>query len=111
MHIGLFLMAVSSTGLLLNLSVGLILGLALICHLISCTTYLQWVVLHRLKSVALRWVLPVQQALLGNSLCCHRPYCYYKMLVGLAALIVSAILIALIVPLAWMLKAPMYVKP
>jgi hypothetical protein len=28
-----------------------------------------------------------------------------------SALVVSAILIALIIPLAWMLKAPMYVAP
>ncbi len=61
--IGLLLMAVSSTGWLLNLSVGLNFGPSTYLRPLSLYYYPQWVVLHLLKSVALLWVLPVQQAL------------------------------------------------
>ena len=79
--LGLLLMAVSSTGLLLNLSVGLILGLAL-----SATSsrfyYLRLDELHHLKNVVWRWGLPVQRVPLASLLCCLQHYYFYKMSAG-----------------------------
>lgn len=107
--IGLLLTAVSSIGLLLNLSVGLILGLAL-----SATSF-------PVLLSAGRVCCPTRKAQFGDGYCQCRRFFWLIMLpstllllqnVGWsAALVVSAILIALIVPLAWMLKAPMYVNP
>ncbi|WP_017401458.1 MFS transporter, partial [Acinetobacter schindleri] len=106
--IGLLLMAFSSTGLLLNLSVGLILGLAL-----SATSF------PVLLSAVGRAAPPEKRSLAMGIASAAGSFGQFIMLpstllllqnVGWsAALVVSAILIALIVPLAWMLKAPMYV--
>ncbi|NWK52088.1 MFS transporter [Acinetobacter sp. SwsAc5] len=108
--IGLLLMAVSSTGLLLNLSVGLILGLAL-----SATSF------PVLLSAVGRAAPPEKRSLAMGIASAAGSFGQFIMLpstllllqnVGWSgALIVSAILIALIVPLAWMLKAPMYQNP
>ncbi|WP_180048413.1 MULTISPECIES: MFS transporter [unclassified Acinetobacter] len=105
--LGLLLMAVSSTGLLLNLSVGLILGLAL-----SATSF------PVLLSAVGRAAPPEKRSLAMGIASAAGSFGQFIMLpstllllqsVGWSgALIVSAILIALIVPLAWMLKAPMY---
>ncbi|WP_286831903.1 MULTISPECIES: MFS transporter [Acinetobacter] len=106
--IGLLLMAFSSTGLLLNISVGLILGLAL-----SATSF------PVLLSAVGRAAPPEKRSLAMGIASAAGSFGQFIMLpstllllqnVGWsAALVVSAILIALIVPLAWMLKAPMYV--
>lgn len=106
--IGLLLMAVSSTGLMLNLSVGLILGLAL-----SATSF------PVLLSAVGRAAHPEKRSLAMGIASAAGSFGQFIMLpstllllqsVGWsAALVVSAILIALIIPLAWMLKAPMYV--
>jgi len=108
--IGLLLMAVSSTGLLLNLSVGLILGLAL-----SATSF------PVLLSAVGRAAHPDKRSLAMGIASAAGSFGQFIMLPSTllllqnigwsAALVVSAILVALIVPLAWMLKAPMYVDP
>lgn len=108
--LGLLLMAVSSTGLLLNLSVGLILGLAL-----SATSF------PVLLSALGRAAPPEKRSLAMGIASAAGSFGQFIMLpstllllqsVGWSgALIVSAILIALIIPLAWMLKAPMHQNP
>ncbi|TCB57974.1 MFS transporter [Acinetobacter terrae] len=108
--IGLLLMAFSSTGLMLNLSVGLILGLAL-----SATSF------PILLSAVGRAAHPSKRSLAMGIASAAGSFGQFIMLpstllllqsVGWsAALVVSAILIALIIPLAWMLKAPMYIAP
>ena len=108
--IGLLLMAFSSTGLMLNLSVGLILGLAL-----SATSF------PVLLSAVGRAAHPEKRSLAMGIASAAGSFGQFIMLPSTllllqnigwsAALIVSAILIALIIPLAWMLKAPMYVTP
>ena len=108
--LGLLLMAVSSSGLLLNLSVGLILGLAL-----SATSF------PVLLSAVGRAAHPEKRSLAMGIASAAGSFGQFIMLpstllllqsVGWsAALMVSAILIALIIPLAWTLKAPAYVHP
>ncbi|OTG94477.1 MFS transporter [Acinetobacter sp. ANC 4654] len=108
--LGLLLMAFSSTGLLLNLSVGLILGLAL-----SATSF------PVLLSAVGRAAHPDKRSLAMGIASAAGSFGQFIMLPSTllllqnigwsAALVVSSILIALIIPLAWMLKAPMYVAP
>ena len=108
--IGLLLLAVSSTGLLLNLSVGLILGLAL-----SATSF------SVLLSAVGRAAPPEKRSLAMGIASAAGSFGQFIMLPSTllllqnfgwsAALVVSAILIAMIVPLAWMLKAPAFVVP
>lgn len=108
--IGLLLMAVSSTGWLLNLSVGLILGLAL-----SATSF------SVLLSAVGRAAPTEKRSLAMGIASAAGSFGQFIMLPSTllllqnfgwsAALVVSAILIAMIVPLAWMLKAPAFVVP
>lgn len=108
--IGLLLMAISSTGWLLNLSVGLILGLAL-----SATSF------SVLLSAVGRAAPPEKRSLAMGIASAAGSFGQFIMLPSTllllqnfgwsAALVVSAILIAMIVPLAWMLKAPAFVVP
>ncbi|CAM2817814.1 MFS transporter [Acinetobacter celticus] len=108
--LGLLLMAVSSTGWMLNLSVGLILGLAL-----SATSF------PVLLSAVGRAAPPEKRSMAMGIASAAGSFGQFIMLPSTllllqsfgwsAALVVSAILVALIVPLAWMLKAPMYVAP
>ncbi|MCL6239137.1 MFS transporter [Acinetobacter sp. ANC 5033] len=108
--LGLLLMAISSTGLLLNLSAGLILGLAL-----SATSF------PVLLSAVGRAAHPDKRSLamgiasaagsFGQFIMLPSTLLLLQKLGWSSALVVSAILIALIIPLAWMLKAPMYVVP
>ncbi|MFW2065355.1 MFS transporter [Acinetobacter johnsonii] len=108
--IGLLLMAVSSTGWLLNLSVGLILGLAL-----SATSF------SVLLSAVGRAAPPEKRSLAMGIASAAGSFGQFIMLPSTllllknfgwsAALVVSALLIAMIVPLAWMLKAPTFVVP
>ena len=105
--LGLLLMAVSSSGLLLNLSVGLILGLAL-----SATSF------PILLSAVGRAAHPEKRSLAMGIASAAGSFGQFIMLpstllllqsVGWsAALMVSALLIAFIIPLAWTLKAPAY---
>ena len=108
--IGLLLMAVSSTGWLLNLSVGLILGLAL-----SATSF------SVLLSAVGRAAPPEKRSLAMGIASAAGSFGQFIMLPSTllllqnfgwsAALVISALLIAMIVPLAWMLKAPAFVVP
>lgn len=108
--IGLLFMAVSSTGWLLNLSVGLILGLAL-----SATSF------SVLLSAVGRAASPEKRSLAMGIASAAGSFGQFIMLPSTllllqnfgwsAALVVSALLIAMIVPLAWMLKAPAFVVP
>ena len=108
--IGLLLMAVSSTGWLLNLSVGLILGLAL-----SATSF------SVLLSAVGRAAPPEKRSLAMGIASAAGSFGQFIMLPSTllllqnfgwsAALVVSALLIAMIVPLAWMFKAPAFVVP
>lgn len=108
--VGLLLMAVSSTGLLLNLSAGLILGLAL-----SATSF------SVLLSAVGRAAPPEKRSLAMGIASAAGSFGQFIMLPSTllllqsigwsAALVVSAILIVFIVPLAFMLKAPAYQDP
>ncbi len=104
------MMAVSSTGILLNISAGLILGLAL-----SATSF------PILLSAIGRAAPPEKRSLAMGIASAAGSFGQFIMLpttllllqnIGWsAALVVSAILIALIMPLATMLKAPTYTAP
>ena len=106
--LGLILMAMSSTGLLLNLSAGLILGLAL-----SATSF------PVLLSAVGRAAHPSKRSMamgiasaagsFGQFIMLPTTLLLLQNLGWKGALIVSAILVALLVPLAWTLKAPMYI--
>lgn len=106
--LGLLLMAVSSTGWLLNVSAGLILGLAL-----SATSF------PVLLSAIGRAAHPEKRSLAMGIASAAGSFGQFIMLPSTllllqnfgwqAALVVSAILVLLLVPLAWTLKAPMYV--
>ena len=108
--IGLLRMAVSSTGWVLDLSVGLILGLAL-----SATSF------SVLLSAVGRAAPPEKRSLAMGIASAAGSFGQFIMLPSTllllqnfgwsAALVVSALLIAMIVPLAWMLKAPAFVVP
>ncbi len=108
--IGLLMMAVSSTGILLNISAGLILGLAL-----SATSF------PILLSAIGRAAPPEKRSLamgiasaagsFGQFIMLPTTLLFLQNIGWSAALVVSAILIALIMPLATMLKAPTYTAP
>lgn len=108
--LGLLMMAFSSTGLMLNLSAGLILGLAL-----SATSF------PVLLSAVGRAAHPEKRSLAMGIASAAGSFGQFIMLPSTllllqnigwsAALMVSAILATLIIPLAWMLKAPMYSAP
>lgn len=108
--LGLLLMAVSSTGLLLNLSAGLILGLAL-----SATSF------PILLSAVGRAAHPSKRSLamgiasaagsFGQFIMLPTTLLLLQNLGWKGALVVSAILMTLLIPLAWTLKAPMYTDP
>ena len=108
--IGLVIMAYSSSGLLLNVSAGLILGLAL-----SATSF------PILLSAVGRAVAPEQRSLAMGIASAAGSFGQFIMLpttllliqhMGWSgALLVSALLIALIIPLAWMVKAAPYNAP
>lgn len=108
--LGLMLMAFSSSSTLLNLSVGLILGFAL-----SATSFTV------LLSAVGRAAPPEKRSLAMGIASAAGSFGQFIMLPSTllllqnigwsAALIVSALLAVLIIPLAWMLKAPIYVNP
>lgn len=108
--IGLILMAFSSSGILLNVSLGLIIGLAL-----SATSF------SVLLSAVGRAAHPSKRSLAMGIASAAGSFGQFIMLPTTllllqhfgwsSALLITAILIALIVPLAFILKAPMYVDP
>ena len=105
--VGLLLMAMSSTGLFLNLSAGLILGLAL-----SATSF------PILLSAVGRAAPPEKRSLAMGIASAAGSFGQFIMLPTTllllqnfgwkSALVISAILVAMLIPLAWTLKAPMY---
>lgn len=108
--LGLIMMAFSSTGFMLNISAGLVLGLAL-----SATSF------PILLSAVGRAAPPQKRSLAMGIASAAGSFGQFIMLPSTllllqnfgwqAALIISAILVALLIPLAWTLKAPMYVDP
>lgn len=108
--IGLVLMAFSSTGLLINLSLGLIIGLAL-----SATSF------SVLLSAVGRAAHPSKRSMAMGIASAAGSFGQFIMLPTTlillqnfgwsAALLITAIMVALIVPLSLMLKAPMYQAP
>lgn len=105
--IGLLLMAMSSTSALLNLSAGLIIGLAL-----SATSF------SVLLSAVGRAVPPEKRGMamgiasaagsFGQFIMLPTTLLFLKHFGWSASLMISAILVALVLPLAWLLKAPIY---
>lgn len=105
--IGLTLMALSSTSLLINLSLGVIIGLAL-----SATSF------SVLLSAVGRAAPPEKRTMAMGIASAAGSFGQFIMLPATllllkefgwsSALLISALMIALIVPLAWMLKAPTY---
>lgn len=105
--IGLLLMAISSTSALLNLSAGLIIGLAL-----SATSF------SVLLSAVGRAAPPEKRGMamgiasaagsFGQFIMLPSTLLFLKHFGWSASLMISAILVALVVPLAWLLKAPAY---
>lgn len=108
--IGLILMAFSSTGVLINLSLGLIIGLAL-----SATSF------SVLLSAVGRAAHPSKRSMAMGIASAAGSFGQFIMLPTTllllqkfgwsSALLITSILVALIVPLAFMLKAPMYQAP
>ncbi|WP_151823875.1 MFS transporter [Acinetobacter bereziniae] len=108
--IGLLLMSVSSNALLLDLSVGLIIGLAL-----SATSF------SVLLSAVGRAAHPSKRSMAMGIASAAGSFGQFIMLPTTllliqnfgwsSALVITAVLVVLIIPLAWMLKAPMYTPP
>lgn len=108
--IGLVLMAFSSTGILINLSLGLIIGLAL-----SATSF------SVLLSAVGRAAHPSKRSMAMGIASAAGSFGQFIMLPTTllllqnfgwsSAILITAILVALIIPLAFMLKAPMYQAP
>jgi predicted MFS family arabinose efflux permease len=108
--IGLLLMSVSSSAWLLDLSAGLIIGMAL-----SATSF------SVLLSAVGRAAHPSRRGMamgiasaagsFGQFIMLPTTLLLIKNFGWSSALVISAILAALIIPLAWMLKAPMYTDP
>ncbi len=108
--IGLLLMSISSSAWLLDLSAGLIIGMAL-----SATSF------SVLLSAVGRAAHPSRRSMamgiasaagsFGQFIMLPTTLLLIKNMGWSSALVISAILVALIIPLAWTLKAPMYVDP
>lgn len=108
--IGLVLMAFSSSGILINLSLGLIIGLAL-----SATSF------SVLLSAVGRAAHPSKRSMAMGIASAAGSFGQFIMLPTTllllqnfgwsSALLITSILVALIVPLAFMLRAPMYQAP
>ena len=108
--IGLVMMAFSSSGLMINMSLGLIIGLAL-----SATSF------PVLLSAVGRAAHPSKRSLamgiasaagsFGQFIMLPTTLLLLKEFGWSSALLITAILVVMIVPLAFMLKAPMYVDP
>jgi MFS family permease len=108
--IGLIMMAFSSTGLLLNLSLGLVIGLAL-----SATSFTV------LLSAVGRAAPPEKRSMVmgiasaagsfGQFIMLPSTLLLLKSIGWSSALLVSAFAIAFIIPLAWLLKSPTSTAP
>lgn len=108
--IGLLLMSISSTAWLLDLSVGLIIGLALSATSFSVLLSAVGRAAHPSKRGMAMGIASAAGSF-GQFIMLPTTLLLIKNFGWSAALVICAILVALIVPLAWMLKAPAYVAP
>lgn len=108
--IGLLLMSASSQGWMLNLSAGLIIGLALSATSFSVLLSAVGRAAHPSKRSMAMGIASAAGSF-GQFIMLPTTLLLIKSMGWSAALIISAILVALIVPLAWMLKAPAYTAP
>lgn len=108
--IGLLLMSISSNALLLDFSVGLIIGLALSATSFSVLLSAVGRAAHPSKRSMAMGIASAAGSF-GQFIMLPTTLLLIKNFGWSSALIITAILVVLIVPLAWMLKAPMYVAP
>lgn len=108
--IGLLLMSISSQAWMLNLSAGLIIGLALSATSFSVLLSAVGRAAHPSKRSMAMGIASAAGSF-GQFIMLPTTLLMIKSVGWSAALIISAILVALVVPLAWMLKAPAYVAP
>ena len=108
--IGLLLMSISSNVLLLDISVGLIIGLALSATSFSVLLSAVGRAAHPSKRSMAMGIASAAGSF-GQFIMLPTTLLLIKNFGWSSALVITAMLILLIVPLAWMLKAPMYVAP
>lgn len=108
--IGLLLMSVSSEAWLLNISAGLIIGMALSATSFSVLLSAVGRAAHPSKRGMAMGIASAAGSF-GQFIMLPTTLLLIKNTGWSSALVISAILVALCVPLAWMLKAPMYVDP
>lgn len=108
--IGLVLMAFSSTGLMVNLSLGLIIGLALSATSFSVLLSAVGRAAHPSKRSMAMGIASAAGSF-GQFIMLPTTLLLLKQFGWSSALLITALLALLIIPLAWMLKAPMYVAP
>lgn len=108
--IGLLIMSVSSNALLLDFSVGIIIGLALSATSFSILLSAVGRAAHPSKRSMAMGIASAAGSF-GQFIMLPTTLLLIKNFGWSSALVITAILVALIVPLAWMLKAPMYVAP
>ena len=108
--IGLLLMSVSSEAWLLNISAGLIIGMALSATSFSVLLSAVGRAAHPSKRGMAMGIASAAGSF-GQFIMLPTTLLLIKHTGWSSALVISAILVALCVPLAWMLKAPMYVDP
>ncbi|MCU4416430.1 MFS transporter [Acinetobacter bereziniae] len=108
--IGLLLMSVSSNALLLDLSVGLIIGLALSATSFSVLLSAVGRAAHPSKRSMAMGIASAAGSF-GQFIMLPTTLLLIKNFGWSSALVITAVLVVLITPLAWMLKAPMYTPP
>ena len=108
--IGLGLMSVSSSVWLLDLSAGLIIGMALSATSFSVLLSAVGRAAHPSKRGMAMGIASAAGSF-GQFIMLPTTLLLIKHFGWSSALVISAILVALIIPLAWMLKAPAYVAP
>jgi predicted MFS family arabinose efflux permease len=108
--IGLLLMSVSSNALLLDFSVGLIIGLALSATSFSVLLSAVGRAAHPSKRSMAMGIASAAGSF-GQFIMLPTTLLLIKNFGWSSALVITAVLVVLIIPLAWMLKAPMYVPP
>ncbi|MCX5466297.1 MFS transporter [Acinetobacter nematophilus] len=108
--IGLLLMSVSSNALLLDFSVGLIIGLALSATSFSVLLSAVGRAAHPSKRSMAMGIASAAGSF-GQFIMLPTTLLLIKNFGWSSALVITAVLIVLIIPLAWMLKAPMYAPP
>lgn len=108
--IGLLLMSVSSNALLLDLSVGLIIGLALSATSFSVLLSAVGRAAHPSKRSMAMGIASAAGSF-GQFIMLPTTLLLIKNFGWSSALVITAVLVVLIIPLALMLKAPMYTPP